>query len=327
MSLDVSRLENVHQRGSRIIARCPVCAKDGNDEKGEHLVIMPDGRFGCVVYPGAAGKEHRKRISAIAGDPNTRKRGSFNVRVRRVSGNPNGHSSPEVVDMTRLGLGSANHAANHSTSVDANLPETATHLDTVGRIGRVSTTYALRVNQSGNCDHDEEHLHTRSVGRNPSNASTPVHETNDDKLGRLVDVLVPEHALSFLRRLVGERLPALSERLGKVQAATDAILLGWDHDNSDLSHRLADVNHQTLALAAAHAGMVLVGALHAGQNTRDAGETATESLCELLGFDQELIRRVVSIPCDDGLPAATTHGRNIDPETACPIIHGAICPF
>ena len=36
-----------------------------HDEKGEHLVIMPDGRFGCVTYPGAAGKEHRQRIYAL----------------------------------------------------------------------------------------------------------------------------------------------------------------------------------------------------------------------------------------------------------------------
>lgn len=112
MSLDESRLENVHQRGGRIIARCPACAKDGHDEKGEHLVIMPDGRFGCVVYPGAAGKEHRKRISAMAGDPNTRKRGAINVRVRRPSSNPTGSPAAEVVDVARPGLGSGSHSSD-----------------------------------------------------------------------------------------------------------------------------------------------------------------------------------------------------------------------
>ena len=52
MSLDVSKLENVRTRGGKMIARCPACAEAGHDQKGEHLVINADGRFGCVVYPG-----------------------------------------------------------------------------------------------------------------------------------------------------------------------------------------------------------------------------------------------------------------------------------
>ena len=327
MSLDESRLENVHQRGGRIIARCPVCAKDGRDEKGEHLVIMPDGRFGCVVYPGAAGKEHRKRISAVAGDPNTRKRGAFNVRVRRASSNPNGRPTAEIVDVARLGFGSGSDSSGRHPGQVAGLPELAAPLDTVGRIGRVSSTHALRVNQPTPVDGDKEHVHTRSVGRNPSNASTPAPGWDDDKPGRLSDVLDPETALDFVHRLIGERLPALSERLGMIQAATDAILLGWNHEDSEVSRKLADVDHQTLALAAAHAGMVLVGALHAGQDARDAGETATESLCELLGFEPDFIRRVIDIPRGDGASSSTTDGRNFDPETGYPITGGAICPF
>jgi hypothetical protein len=75
MSLDPSKLENARQCGKKIIARCPACAEDGHDEKGEHLVIMPDGRFGCVTCPGAAGKQHRQRIYALAGDKTTSRRG------------------------------------------------------------------------------------------------------------------------------------------------------------------------------------------------------------------------------------------------------------
>ena len=37
------------------------------DEKGEHLVIRDDGRWGCVVNSGATGKAHRKRVFALAG--------------------------------------------------------------------------------------------------------------------------------------------------------------------------------------------------------------------------------------------------------------------
>jgi hypothetical protein len=83
MSLDPSKLENARQCGKKIIARCPACAEDGHDEKGEHLVIMPDGRFGCVTCPGAAGKQHRQRIYALAGDKTTSRRGACMIRVRR----------------------------------------------------------------------------------------------------------------------------------------------------------------------------------------------------------------------------------------------------
>jgi hypothetical protein len=37
----------------------------GQDEKGEHLRIYPDGRFGCCVFAGD--REHRKRIFVLAG--------------------------------------------------------------------------------------------------------------------------------------------------------------------------------------------------------------------------------------------------------------------
>lgn len=59
---------------------------------------------------------------------------------------------------------------------------------------------------------------------------------DDAKPGRLLDVLVPEHALSFTRRLPGEILQAMPDRLGMIQGATDAILLAWSHENSGLAH-------------------------------------------------------------------------------------------
>jgi len=66
MSIDIKRLENVKTKtGGKIIARCPACAVSGGDEKGEHLFVNTDGRFGCVVHPGD--KSHNKTIFALVG--------------------------------------------------------------------------------------------------------------------------------------------------------------------------------------------------------------------------------------------------------------------
>ncbi|MFZ4779643.1 MAG: hypothetical protein ACOYM3_30135, partial [Terrimicrobiaceae bacterium] len=66
-SLDVTKLENVRTGEGKTIARCPACAESGGDNKGDHLFIAPDGRFGCVKYPGPDGVEHRSRIFAQVG--------------------------------------------------------------------------------------------------------------------------------------------------------------------------------------------------------------------------------------------------------------------
>ena len=66
MSLDPSKLENVVARpDGAMVARCPACAEERMDTKGEHLIVFKDGRFGCAVYPGD--HEHRKLIWALAG--------------------------------------------------------------------------------------------------------------------------------------------------------------------------------------------------------------------------------------------------------------------
>lgn len=233
MSLDLSRIENARQRGEKIIARCPACAEHGHDEKGEHLVIMPDGRFGCVTCPGAAGKEHRQRIHALAGDKTTSRRGACMIRVRK----PAPAKPPEI---------------------PACKPA-------------------------------------------PPHASQPVPPATNDEPKRLGDVIEPDLASAFMRQLIGDRLPAMSKRLGLVQAATDCFLTGgWCHEDSKLACDLGDVNHQAMTVAAVHAGMVLVGALYAGQDAQNAGETATEAFCRCLGFSPDYIRKAVGIACDDG---------------------------
>jgi hypothetical protein len=77
MSLDLAKLEKVvdlADGGKQ--ARCPACAESGQDRKGEHLRISPEGKFGCCVFPGD--REHRRRIFALAGE---RTRRTINVRV------------------------------------------------------------------------------------------------------------------------------------------------------------------------------------------------------------------------------------------------------
>lgn len=83
MGLDLAQLECVKHQGKKIIARCPACAEAGNDRKGEHLFIEPGGRFGCVVYPGAEGHQHRQRIFELIGIKSS---GDKGFTIRKPSG-------------------------------------------------------------------------------------------------------------------------------------------------------------------------------------------------------------------------------------------------
>lgn len=76
MSLDRSKLQMVRELGNGgWQARCPACGESGQDRKGEHLRISPEGKFGCCVFAGD--REHRKRIFALAGE-----HGPKAIRVR-----------------------------------------------------------------------------------------------------------------------------------------------------------------------------------------------------------------------------------------------------
>ncbi|HEY2711406.1 MAG TPA: hypothetical protein VGI60_02745 [Chthoniobacterales bacterium] len=65
--LDLSKLDKVRNKGGKTIARCPACAETGGDRKGEHLFINPNGKYGCVQFPGSDGQLHRKRIFELVG--------------------------------------------------------------------------------------------------------------------------------------------------------------------------------------------------------------------------------------------------------------------
>src|SRR6185503_19510994 len=67
MSLDKKKLQNLRELANGgVQARCPACAETGQDRKGEHLRISPEGKFGCCVFPGD--QKHRSRIFALAGE-------------------------------------------------------------------------------------------------------------------------------------------------------------------------------------------------------------------------------------------------------------------
>lgn len=70
--LDPARLEKVRQIGTKIIARCPACAENGGDRRGNHLAILPSGKFACAAYPGDS--DHRSRIFALVGVRGNRER-------------------------------------------------------------------------------------------------------------------------------------------------------------------------------------------------------------------------------------------------------------
>ena len=68
--LDLEKIELLRDVGaSKRIGRCPACAEESADAKLEHFFIYADGKWGCVVYPGDEGNEHRKRIMALVGIP------------------------------------------------------------------------------------------------------------------------------------------------------------------------------------------------------------------------------------------------------------------
>lgn len=63
--LDLRKLENVRQKGGKLIGRCPACAEAGSDTDGDNLVLFKNGNYACAANQGD--KEHSRRIWQIAG--------------------------------------------------------------------------------------------------------------------------------------------------------------------------------------------------------------------------------------------------------------------
>jgi hypothetical protein len=67
-SINLALVENVRTTADgKITARCPACAEEGRDATGNHLCLLTNGVFTCIIHPGDEGAEHRKRIFALAG--------------------------------------------------------------------------------------------------------------------------------------------------------------------------------------------------------------------------------------------------------------------
>lgn len=66
LSIDITRLEKLRERGDKLQARCPACAAEGGDRSGEHLFAnLESGAWGCAARPGD--REHRQVIWAMVG--------------------------------------------------------------------------------------------------------------------------------------------------------------------------------------------------------------------------------------------------------------------
>jgi len=71
MPLDLTKIQGLHNGANGCqVGRCPACAENGRDHTNDHLIIYPDGRYGCIANQGDS--EHRKRIwqlAGVGGDP------------------------------------------------------------------------------------------------------------------------------------------------------------------------------------------------------------------------------------------------------------------
>ena len=63
--LNLQKLKKVVQKDGKIEAQCPACAAAGADSTGNHLVVYPDGKYGCVANPGD--EEHSKLVFKLVG--------------------------------------------------------------------------------------------------------------------------------------------------------------------------------------------------------------------------------------------------------------------
>lgn len=64
--VDLSRLDNVRERGAKVEAACPACRELGRDSAGDHFFLnLHTGQWGCARNAGD--KAHRRRIWELVG--------------------------------------------------------------------------------------------------------------------------------------------------------------------------------------------------------------------------------------------------------------------
>ena len=92
MPLNLNDLENlVALPDGSHRARCPACKEKGHDRTGEHLMVRPDGRFGCCAFP--EDKFHRRRIYALAAGQEER----IAIEIRPVTPSDNTPFKTDII--------------------------------------------------------------------------------------------------------------------------------------------------------------------------------------------------------------------------------------
>jgi len=174
MGLQIDLLEKARTTGGgRIQARCPACAEEGGDTKGEHLIIYPDGRFGCCVHPGD--KQHRKRIFALAGEA-TKRQVKPVVVVRKASAT----QSARQWKVVNVAMSPLQPPLSHDPKLPVpSVPEAESggSLSPVGTLGTPFLNPRALQEKTGHT-----HIHTYGSLEHPSQASQPTSNGEDFKL-------------------------------------------------------------------------------------------------------------------------------------------------
>lgn len=141
MSLDLAKLENARRLpDGRIRARCPACAAEGHDKRGEHLIVNPNGAFGCAVHPGET--VHRKSIWALAGSQTAKP-----IEVRSLGRLGRVNETPIVLQRNILGrlgrleqshAGSSDAASKHDSEPTKSTPNLNGFSEGVPRVPRLN---------------------------------------------------------------------------------------------------------------------------------------------------------------------------------------------
>jgi hypothetical protein len=172
MGLQIDLLEKPRTiSGGRIQARCPACAESGGDTQGEHLVVYPDGRFGCCLHPGD--KQHRKRIFALVG----KKRSIPVITVRRASRDQPARQWTSV--SVTMNLPAPPTAANRDSELPVpSVPESksGSSPSLVGTLGTPFFNLCALQEKIG-----YTHIHTHGSLEHPSQASQPTSNGEDPK--------------------------------------------------------------------------------------------------------------------------------------------------
>lgn len=82
--LDLTRIENLRQRGNKATGACPACRAEGRDKKGNHFFCNTETeQFGCAAYQGD--QAHRQAIFSHIGvvtEPTPEQRQEWSKRKR-----------------------------------------------------------------------------------------------------------------------------------------------------------------------------------------------------------------------------------------------------